>query len=361
VTLPDHDPARSAPYDPFARGVFPVGVLTARARDDQRDRNFNVELWYPAAASYAGEDLSDSSQDTFAAPAGGAAWRQAAVRAVPAGEGRFPWVIFSHPSASHRRSLHSLCTHLSSHGYVVAAMDHSESFAPDLTRPASETPDQRAARVQRIIGSRVPDLRFLLDWLQHGGAYDLPGAALDVEHGALVGHSFGGWAVLAAADVDARVGAVVALAPGGGSRPRPGVLPLTLSFTSPRRIPTLYLVAEDDVTLPLDGLIDLYERAPAPKCCLSLQGADHYHFMDHAAEIHEAVRTMPLPDELRWMQAMRPMTGLCSEQVAHDFVRGLTLCHLDAVLKRNADAERFMDTGIESHLAARGIPARRVR
>lgn len=37
-----------------------------------------------------------------------------------------PLIVFSHYSGGHRRSATFLCTHLASHGYVVAVLDHSE-------------------------------------------------------------------------------------------------------------------------------------------------------------------------------------------------------------------------------------------
>jgi len=53
-------------YDPFARGPFPVGAWTGQAIDTtQQGRLLPFELWYPAAASYAGHDGTASTQDTF--------------------------------------------------------------------------------------------------------------------------------------------------------------------------------------------------------------------------------------------------------------------------------------------------------
>ena len=114
-------------YDPFARGPCPVGVRTIQARDAGRDRSFSCEIWYPAPARHGGQD-------------------------VP---GPCPLIIYSHPSGAHRRAATFLCTHLSSHGYVVAALDHRED----------ETAEQK-------IASRVPDVRFLLDRLIDGPAWD---------------------------------------------------------------------------------------------------------------------------------------------------------------------------------------------
>jgi predicted dienelactone hydrolase len=79
-------------------------------------------------------------------------------------------VVFSHYSGGHRWSATFLCTHLASHGYVVAAVDHSEVVAAELAPRAGETPGERRARIDAVIGSRVPDVRFLLDYLLDGQA-----------------------------------------------------------------------------------------------------------------------------------------------------------------------------------------------
>ena len=44
-------------YDPFARGPFPVGVMTQAWHDARRDRTLDVEIWYPASDAVRGGDL----------------------------------------------------------------------------------------------------------------------------------------------------------------------------------------------------------------------------------------------------------------------------------------------------------------
>jgi hypothetical protein len=168
-----------------------------------------------------------------------------------------------------------------------------------------------------------------------------------------VGHSLGGWAALATPDVESRIHAVVALAPGGASRPKPGILPLTLAFDWGRDVPTLYLVAEDDTHLPLVGMHELYQRTPATRRMVILRRADHYHFMDDGEELHETARATALGKD------MRPIAEFCSGEQARLFVRGLTLGHLDAVLRRQEEARRFWRGDLESELAARGVDALR--
>jgi predicted dienelactone hydrolase len=266
-------------------------AVTARMfelRDEERGRVFPCEVWDPEVA----------------------------------GQGR-PLIVYSHPSNFHRKVATFLCTHLASHGYTVVAMDHSEVVAPELRRPQTETPEQRAARADAMIASRVPDIRLLLRAFPEAAPVGI------------VGHSFGGWTALAAPDAEPRIDAVVALAPGGSSERKPGILPLTLAFQWARDIPTLLIAAENDTALPLSGMQEIFERIPATRKQMAvLHRADHSHFMDNIAELHESFRTAPMPPELAGIQkAMLPMTELCAEEEAHRFTCALALAHFDAYLR----------------------------
>jgi predicted dienelactone hydrolase len=328
-------------YDPFAPGSLAVGVATTVAADSGRGRLFPVELWYPARSGPR--------------PGPGPA------RDAPARPGRHPLVVFSHHSGGHRQAATFLCTHLASHGYVVAAMDHSEVVAPELDGREGETAAERSARVAAIIASRVPDVRFLLDHLlgARGVAGSLPGGLeVDPARVGLAGFSFGGWTALAVPESEPRVGAVVALAPGGIPNPRPGVLPLTLAFGWDRAVPVLCLAAEDDTPIPLDGLRELFGRMPPPKRMFVLRNADHQHFVDDAAAQHEALRSTSFPAEVAWLPAgMRPASELCPPEHGYLFTRGLALSHLDAALRQLPEAAKFLDGDVTGALAARGVTA----
>jgi dienelactone hydrolase len=234
-------------------------------------------------------------------------------------------------------------------------LDHSEVIAPELARRNDETEEQKSARWQVVIDSRVPDVRFLLDHLLHSSTLS-PDVELDPSRIGIVGHSFGAWTALATPEIDSRIRAVVALAPGGTSNPRPGILPVKLTFRWKREIPALYLVAENDVPLPLAGMYELFERAPSPKQMVILRRADHLHFIDNVELEHEAFRTAPMPAEVAQMQKeMRPITELCSGEQAHLWVRGLTLAHMDAFLGHRYEAQRFLHGDVEGELKKRGI------
>jgi predicted dienelactone hydrolase len=264
-----------------------------------------------------------------------------------------PIILLSHASGgSGRRGYTFLSNHLASHGYIVAGLNHSELVAPELAPRDGETSEQRTARAEAAITSRVPDIRFLLN-------YVLSEAQAKPAPVGIVGHSFGGWTALAAPDAVHQIQAVVALAPGGSSNPRPGILPAKLAFNWGRDIPTLVLVADNDVCLPIDGMYEIFQRIPASKRMVVLRRADHMHFMDDVEQFHEAVRTSPpwIP-ELDYLQKeMRPIAELCTGDRSHLFVRGLTLAHFDAVLKQNDEARRFLASDIQAELAARGVEA----
>lgn len=303
-------------YDPFARGPYDIATTTVHAEDGARHRIFPCDLWTPSV------------------------------------DGPWPLVVYSHHSGGNRRAATYLYSHLSSHGYLVAALDHSETVAPELARREDETAEQRAARADAWIASRVPDVRFLLDYLLASER------RIDARRIAVVGHSFGGWTALAAVEVDPRIRAVVALAPGGATRRKPGILPLTLNFRWNRDVPTLYLVAENDASLPLDGMYELFERTPAGKRMFILRRADHLHFVDDVERQHEVVRTVPFTGDFARIQAeMRPIAELCSGEQAHTFIRGLTLSHLDAVLRERDDARVWLSGDVAGELARLGIDA----
>ena len=200
-----------------------------------------------------------------------------------------PLIVYSHPSLQGRRAATFLCTYLADHGYTVAAMDHSECVEPSFQRPEQETKEAKLARWQAVIDARIPDVRFLLDQLP-------PAEAIGI-----VGHSFGGWTALAFAEVDPRVKSVVALAPGGASKPLPGILPVRLNYMW--SAPTLIFAAENDTATPLDGVTEIFERTRAPKRLEILPNADHLHFVDS-----------------------------CPDQEAKRFIREQTLAHFDATL-----------------------------
>jgi pimeloyl-ACP methyl ester carboxylesterase len=346
-------------YDPFARGPHPVGVQTRALYDASRaSRRVEVELWYPATQAHAGQDVSPQAQDRYSLY-GAANLVQEAVRdAVPA-SGAFPMVVFSHGMAGHRRQSTFVCTHLASHGYVVASPDHGGNSLADLMALAmrirdKQLPAEIEAVIQGYVFDRPADMVLLLD-ARDDGRLALPNIATSAA--AAAGHSFGGFTALVVAARDERVTSVLALAPAGGPGPLSSsalASQLALDFGG-RKVDTLYLALAKDSLLPLSGIEDLFQRTSEPSRMFTLPDADHMHFCDRAQASHEFFRNMPRLGIFGDLLAEIPaFSSLAAAAVGEAFANALGLAHVDASLKGISDARAFLD-GAVAAFAARGI------
>jgi dienelactone hydrolase len=299
------------------RGPWAVGVRTI-AVERADGTALPVEVWYPAAGDPGGE------HDDYELIPGIASGTQAAARdADPAGGAApAPLVVFSHGMAGHRRQSTFLCTHLASHGVVVAAPDHVGNTLPELLPlflPLDEAGIEAA--MVRSAGDRPEDLRLVLDRLLAD-----PPVPLDAGRVALCGHSFGGWTVLQATGPDPRIGAVVGLAAGGGRDGGDDVAAAFLELDWGRAVPTLLVAADGDSILALAGMRDLADRigaAGSPCELVVLDATDHYHFCDDAEQQHELVRGMQGAG-----RGMRPFSELTPAAEAEREIRGRVAAHL---------------------------------
>lgn len=349
-------------YDPFERGPSPVGVRTFNWNDPARDdRPLTVEVWYPATETYRGKDVAEATRDAYdLIPGFPPGWQEAVRDAAPRVE-RSPLVVFSHGFGAHRRQSTFFCTHLASHGYVVAAMDHTgntvfETIQAMMAAQMGEAPPDPATILAETMPPRPGDVSFVIDRMLAGAAEGVP--AVDADRIGMSGHSFGGWTTLMATGADRRIRAALPLAPAGGWTPLPGVpLGAALDFAWGRDVPTLYLVADNDTLLPLRGIRELYDRTTSPKKMLVLGNADHMHFCDRIEEIHELFRMMPPPIFDTLVKSIKPISELCASEAAYKFVRGLGLAHMDAHVRGSEAAARFLAGDLPATLRAQGVAA----
>ena len=154
------------------RGESYVGFDVSRA-----GRTLVTEVWYP----------------------GEAAGRDTQLR-----RGRFPLVLLAHGFCGSRTNYEYLSSHLASWGFLVAAPDFPDVFAGDCGRPARGVP-----------GIDLPrDLSSLrAQFHARSGPASRFARAVRGERAGLVGHSFGGFAVLGATLIDDALPVVVALLP----------------------------------------------------------------------------------------------------------------------------------------------------
>jgi predicted dienelactone hydrolase len=191
-----------------ARGEYKIGVRTLDfINKDQVDvlkskngvearynRPIKVEVWYPASlASGAAELVSyeevmgtanDPKRPLIPFTFLGRATRNAAPLATA---GAFPLIIVSHGYVGSRYLLTYLTENLASKGYVVVAIDHTESTFRD------------AAPFTSTLLNRSKDVLFVLNQMadlgKAGGKNFLSGL-INSDNTGLIGYSMGGYGVL---------------------------------------------------------------------------------------------------------------------------------------------------------------------
>ena len=363
-------------YDPFSRGPLPVGVRSFEVKDPSRERTLPVEFWYPASDAHAGQDLDEATQDQYAPMPMAPEVAQAAVRdAAPRADAARPaLVVFSHGYGGERRQTTHFCTHLASHGYAVASMDHvgntmADTFQAVMDSQSGATMPDPAEAIARFIDDRPADASFVIDRVLAGDA----AVDVDAERIGITGHSFGGWTTLQTTGRDRRVRAALPLAPAGGSSQLNEAAgagnPLRdrLSLDWGRQVPTLYLVAEFDTLLPLDGMRELIARTPPPCRAVVLRNSDHFHFCDRVEQTHDLFKSMaPLMassgaaagvDVSGLFDSMKSSAELCPGEHAYAMIQGLGLAHMDAHLRGDAAAAALLGGDLAALLGERGIDA----
>jgi predicted dienelactone hydrolase len=355
-------------YNPFTRGQYPVGVRTIELRDDTLAVTQVVEIWYPATASYRGQDIDPATRDRFTFAPEMPGFSQHAVRDAEPAVGRFPLAMHNHGVYGHRRVATILCTHLASHGYIVASNDVPGNTTADLMQdaiaqrrgePGTLTPVIEVNRRRWAYASSV------IESLVRGEDRALSDRIDGARVGAF-GQSAGGWTSIGLNSINRRIAATFAMEPLWGVRSRlPGVAEMAswLRFNDGgRSVPTFVLAGEVDPLIILQDLRELYAKLPAPKRFASLRAAGHWHFSDNAEVAHEMFRKMYLtsfPDDTfdtrKLGEDMRPFSELCPEKDAADTMRALCLAHMDANLKQNGDAQTFLDDDLTGTFARRGI------
>lgn len=343
-------------YNPFERGPHPVGVRTRRLEDAaRRGRQLTVEIWYPAAEPLRGRDLTPATADSYTFAPGLPVMTQAAVRDADAADGLFPFIAHAHGANGDRRDKTYLCTHLASHGYVVASPDFPGDTIADMVRDQQAGGGVRTTMsIDDLAEYRPADLALVVERLIGGEEPALAGR-IDAGRVGACGHSYGGWTSLALNSINRRPLATFAMAPLWGTRsPVPQlrrVGPRLRLDDWGRPVSTFVLAAELDNCVILDDLRELATRLPQPVRFDVMPNAGHMHFLDAAGVVHELMRAMwaspDFPDREvdgpALARSARPFRELMPEARAHDTVRSLCLAHMDACVKGHAQARAFLD------------------
>ena len=193
-----------------ARGDYTVGVRTMNlvhrnqvdilnskdGKDAMYDRPLTVEIWFPAIvpdgaeASVVYEEVMGTRGDTLR-PLIPFTFKGRAIRdakpTMSGGARKFPLVIVSHGYVGSRYLMTYLTENLASKGYVVVAIDHTDSTFKD------------ANAFQSTLLNRAQDVRFVLEEMARLSSPesddDLAGV-IDTQNTGIVGYSMGGYGVL---------------------------------------------------------------------------------------------------------------------------------------------------------------------
>lgn len=284
-----NDPDRGEKY--FGAGSHPVGNLRSELHDSARSRSLRVEIWYPAEESYRAEAEAGHPVEEFL-PEGPdrETYRKLLAEAPDPGPSRtaysapgaapdtsiapWPLVLFSHCMSCVRFAAFSIAERLASHGFAVAAPDHTGGTIFDSLagNAAFLTPD--------FLETRAADMRFLLDTLLDAGAVAIPEAIrgrFDSSRVGIFGHSFGGATAGMALKQDARYKAGLAIAVPMASPLLPGV---TMAEIHP---PVLFLLAvEDNMIFEIGNrfIRGNFEDANPPAWMIEVADAGHMSFSD---------------------------------------------------------------------------------
>ncbi len=190
-----------------ARGSYEVGVQTINlvnpdqvdilnskgGKDPKYDRPITIEVWYPAeveenANTAIYEEVMGTANDSLRPlipfTIKGRAYRNASPVTT---DGIFPLIIVSHGYVGSRFLMTYLTENLASKGYIVAAIDHTDSTFKD------------ANAFQSTLLNRPKDIRFVLNEMEKMGAQgsssNLEGL-VDATNSAIIGYSMGGYGVL---------------------------------------------------------------------------------------------------------------------------------------------------------------------
>lgn len=284
ATTPPTAPPTTLPpeLELLGAGPYEVGVTTITVDDPTGERPLTVDVWFPLADGTTG--LSPQQYTLLPGVYYESPTAFAATPDALAADASFPLVVYSHGSGG-LRYIHSSYTEgLASHGYVVAAPDHTGNTAVDRLA-GSDAPQGQTAYL------RPNDVRRVIDAFTDpahpaAGAW---AARVDAERIAVTGHSFGGFTSIAmvtgfaneigTVEPDPRVDAIIPIAPATGATLLPDeVLGLV-------DVPMMVIVGTDDITTPVDPnvtrLWDLNDNSPAYR--VELVAGEHQTFTDLCA------------------------------------------------------------------------------
>ncbi len=172
-----------------------VDILNSKdGKDPLYNRNLTVELWYPAEVPSGTEVLvsyeevmgtrGDSLRPLVPFTFKGRAFRDAKPKMT---DDKYPLIIVSHGYVGSRYLMTYLTENLASKGYIVVAIEHTDSTFKD------------AAPFHSTLLNRAQDIQFVINEMARLGKADSKdqlAGLVDANNTGIVGYSMGGYGVL---------------------------------------------------------------------------------------------------------------------------------------------------------------------
>jgi dienelactone hydrolase len=222
-----------------APGPFAVGKRTDVAiRDSARSRDVTTTFWYPTNGENTGPEQADEGAGLIT------------------GKQIFPLVVLVHGiEDSAPATWPYLAPHLASHGYIVVAPSTGSTFT--TSEDLVNHPGDVSFLIDTVLGKNQTENMFL--------------ERIDEDKIAVGGFSFGGAAtymlVYNPLYKDPRIKAAIIMA-GGRDDPAP---------VNPN-INLLTIFGTEDILIPYDFGLNIYEAANPPKYLVTLEGGGHVGF-----------------------------------------------------------------------------------
>jgi predicted dienelactone hydrolase len=184
------------------------------------------------------------------------AWKGKAAKDSEVTKGRYPLLVFSHGWGGIKYNQFYLAEFMARNGYIIVAIDHNDrSFSKALI--------DRPKQITQALDIALTDLDFK--------------NCIDPNKIGAVGHSFGGYTILALGGgvktlSDNRIRAIALFAPG----PMQLFEPSSLAKVN---IPVMVIEADHDEVIPSGNIQILKDQLPGIQEYFVLKGAGHYAFL----------------------------------------------------------------------------------
>jgi predicted dienelactone hydrolase len=258
------------------QGELFVGSRQIIVRDEAKEISFPVLLHYPTRESSIPTAFGPYVMDV----------RPGAAIV----EGRFPLVMISHGSGGSHLLYRTISTHLTKNGYIVASVEHH----------GNNRNDNRLENTTENLENRPRHVILAIDAVLHGGEFP---ASIAEERIAVIGHSMGGYTALALAGgipwtrdghkidtpSDARIKAIVLLAPGAG---------WFMNSLDRVKIPILMLTAEHDSVTPAWNAEVVLKSVPdrSQVTFREIRNAGHFSFLSPFPDAMKSPNFLPSTD-----------------------------------------------------------------